>query len=466
MNVRGWAAPLALATLLLPLAAFGLLKAVPAWDPFLPNNELHFWVVSGTALAATFACVVVVASARTLRETRLLFLTLAFMSIGGTFSVHGLMTPGHLAHGFYSSLPVSAWLSVVFGSIFVALSAFEMPARVEAGLRRGGVVIFGWAVVLVGAYVTLSFAYEGWLDWVPSDERSVQYVLAALAFVLYAFAAHRYGQAYAFARLPSQGATAGALVLLCQVPPIILWGETLYLSWWIYHVVYAAAITVLFAGWAVEARRAGSLKVIAEALSMRDALAQLDRGHDAHLLELVDAVEAKDVATLGHVRRVSSYALAIGKKLGLPAAELRSLALAGEMHDVGKIGVPDAILTKPGPLTADEYTEMRKHTGRGFDIARRVDTLRGIAPVIRAHHERYDGSGYPDGLEGDAIPLMARIIAVADAYDAMTSVRPYRAALTHAEAVAELRRVRGIEFDPRCVDAFLASFQESRSAAA
>jgi HD-GYP domain-containing protein (c-di-GMP phosphodiesterase class II) len=251
-----------------------------------------------------------------------------------------------------------------------------------------------------------------------------------------------------------------AQVLLAQVPLMILWGVVWHASWWMYHAMYAVAFAVLFAGWAVEARRAGSLQAIADALSMRDALAQLNRGRDDHVLELVDAIEAKDIATLGHVRRVSGYALAIGKRLGLPSGELRALVLAAEMHDVGKIGVPDAILGKPARLTDDEFSVMRRHAARGYDIATRVSALRPVAGVIRAHHERVGGQGYPDGLRGDEIPLLARIIAVADTYDAMTSPRPYRAPMAHTHAVAELRRVRGVELDAACVDAFLTTFEE------
>jgi diguanylate cyclase len=197
---------------------------------------------------------------------------------------------------------------------------------------------------------------------------------------------------------------------------------------------------------------------------MRDALAQLNRGRDAHLRELVDAIEAKDAATLGHVSRVGAHALTIGRALGLPAHDLRALVLAAQMHDVGKIGVPDAILLKPGALTDAEYDEVKRHSPRGFDIARRVEALRPLAPVIRAHHERINGQGYPDGLRGDEIPLLARIIAVADTYDAMTSSRPYRTALAHEAAVAELRRVSGTELDPRCVDAFVGSFEQRAAA--
>jgi HD-GYP domain-containing protein (c-di-GMP phosphodiesterase class II) len=381
------------------------------------------------------------------------------------FSIHGLMTPGHIAERFHTSLAVSVWVSVMAGGVFVALSVLALPAAVERIVNRLGIVVFAWVAVAIGAYMAMSFAYRDWLDFLPTDNRRVQYVLAAASFSMYAFAAYRYAQAYLFARLTSQAAMVAAQVLLCQVPPIILFGTVWHASWWIYHALYLAALVVLFAGWAIESRRAGSIRVIADGLSMRDALAQLDRGHDAHLLELVDAVEAKDRATLGHVRRVGAYALDIGRHLGLGAQELRSLALAAEMHDVGKIGVPDAILLKPGPLDEAEFAEMQRHTARGGDIAGRVERLRPLAAVIRAHHERFNGRGYPDGLAGEEIPLLSRIISVADSYDAMTSARPYRGAMTHEQAIAELKRVSGTELDPRCVAAFLALYEDRAAAA-
>jgi HD-GYP domain-containing protein (c-di-GMP phosphodiesterase class II) len=455
-----------IAALCLPTVAFAVMIAFPSLDTLFMEPTFHFYVVSGVALLAALACAALVVSGPVLRETRLLFLALAFLAIGGVFAVHGLMTPGHIADDFHSSLPASAWISAVAGAVLAALSVIDLPDRAERVVKRAGIVIFAWAAIAIAVYIALSFSMRDWLDWVPSDDRSVQYVLAFAAFALYAFATIRYTEAYAFARLPSQAAMVAAMALLTQVPPILLWGVTWYASWWIYHALYATAFAVLFTGWAIEVRRAGTLKAIADALSMRDALAQLDRGHDRHVLELVDAIEAKDIGTLGHVRRVGAYALAIGKSMNLAPQELRQLVLAAEMHDVGKIGVPDAILGKPGPLTEHEQQIMRQHCVRGYDIAGRVRALRNIAPVIRAHHERLDGSGYPDGLRGDDIPMLARIIAVADSYDAMTSHRPYRRAMTQHAAIAELQRVRTRELDPRCVDALIASFNQDLAAAA
>ena len=168
----------------------------------------------------------------------------------------------------------------------------------------------------------------------------------------------------------------------------------------------------------------------------------------------MDAIEWKDLYTLGHVRRVASFAVMVGKELGLSTLELRRLALGAQMHDVGKIGVPDRILTKPGKLTAGEFAVIKEHSTRGYNIARNVKALEPAADAIHLHHERFDGTGYPLGLSGDAIPLHARFVAVVDAYDALTSGRAYQPAVSHEDAIAELTSSSGSHFDPKVVDTF------------
>ena len=147
--------------------------------------------------------------------------------------------------------------------------------------------------------------------------------------------------------------------------------------------------------------------------------------------------------------RDSSYA--IGRELGFSASHLRELVLAAQMYDVGKIGLPPYILTKEDKLTTDEWTQIKQHPGKGEEIVQRVRTLAGLAFIIRHHHERYEGSGYPDGLSGEDIPVESRIISVADTFDALTSKRPYRPAMTIAEARTELLRVSGTQLDPSLV---------------
>jgi HD-GYP domain-containing protein (c-di-GMP phosphodiesterase class II) len=150
--------------------------------------------------------------------------------------------------------------------------------------------------------------------------------------------------------------------------------------------------------------------------------------------------------------------LLIGNQIGLPADELELLKYAGDLHDIGKIGISELIIAKEGKLTVDEYEIVKTHPLVGETIIEPVPFLSQIKEVIRHHHERYDGYGYPDGLTGETIPLMSRIILIADSYDAMTSDRPYRKALTHDEAVIEIRKHAGTQFDPGLVEAFLSVF--------
>jgi putative two-component system response regulator len=156
------------------------------------------------------------------------------------------------------------------------------------------------------------------------------------------------------------------------------------------------------------------------------------------IMSLALTVEARDPYTQGHCQRLAAYAVAVGQALGLSDDDLAALERGGYLHDVGKIGVPDAILLKADRLTADEFARMQAHTTIGEKLCGDLRSLRSVRPIVRHHHERLDGSGYPDGLRGSDIPLMARIVAVVDAYDAMTTSRPYRKALPVAHACEEL----------------------------
>lgn len=176
-------------------------------------------------------------------------------------------------------------------------------------------------------------------------------------------------------------------------------------------------------------------------------------------LETVDLmrkmVDAKDFYTRGHSDRVSYYAVLIGKALGKDAAYVERLRIGGLFHDIGKVGVPDAILQKPEKLTDEEYVRIKQHTTLGREMLTSVSSLRDILPIVESHHEWFDGSGYPAGIAGADIDPAARIVSVADAFDAMTSKRTYRTNLTLEEAVEELKRGKGTQFDPELVDAFI-----------
>jgi response regulator RpfG family c-di-GMP phosphodiesterase len=186
------------------------------------------------------------------------------------------------------------------------------------------------------------------------------------------------------------------------------------------------------------------------------AYRQLQETYRATLQALGSALDTRDIGTEAHSRRVHGYALAAARAYGLPEAEMTHLAHGVLLHDIGKIGIPDAILLKPGKLTSEEWSTMRRHPDIGARLIRDIPFLRGAIPIVRHHHERWDGSGYPDGLSGATIPLGARIFAVVDAFDAMTFDRPYSKAVGFDQARAELRRATGSHFDPDVVKVFMA----------
>lgn len=194
---------------------------------------------------------------------------------------------------------------------------------------------------------------------------------------------------------------------------------------------------------------------LAALLRVKLLLGQLERA-EAVITTLALTIEARDPYTLGHCDRLSRYAVALGEALGLDHDMVRALRLGGYLHDLGKISVPDGILLKPGPLDPIEQERIRAHPGAGSDLVVGLRSMELVRPIMRHHHEKWDGSGYPDGLKGEAIPLGARIISVVDVFDALHTERPYKAALSRSDAVSLLIRETDAGYwDPKVVETFL-----------
>lgn len=196
-----------------------------------------------------------------------------------------------------------------------------------------------------------------------------------------------------------------------------------------------------------------TIKKINEELS--DTYEKLENAYMESIETLRQTVEAKDVYTRGHSDRVSAFSVLIGEKLGLSENDIRILRIGGLFHDIGKIGVPDAILLKDSKLTDDEYSQIKNHPSIGAHILSNASIFVDMIPIVKHHHEKYDGTGYPSKLKGEDIPYLARIAAVADTFDAMTSVRPYRHALPMDVVKEEFRRCSGTQFDPQIAKVFM-----------
>lgn len=200
------------------------------------------------------------------------------------------------------------------------------------------------------------------------------------------------------------------------------------------------------------------------AIAIKNAqyLKQIERAYHDTLIALANAIELRDHYTVGHTWRVTNFALETAKSLGWDEKKLKECEMGGVLHDIGKISIDDAILRKPDRLTEDEYAKMKVHPERGARMMQDIDFLLPLVPYALYHHERFDGKGYPYGLEGPNIPLEGRLLAVADTFDAMTSNRPYRKGLDPTIAIAELEKGKGTQFDPVMVDAFIKAYNEGR----
>jgi putative nucleotidyltransferase with HDIG domain len=225
----------------------------------------------------------------------------------------------------------------------------------------------------------------------------------------------------------------------------------------VFASLYAALALLVKGASTLMRRQAAALRT--RSRELMNSYRRLEESSLEAVESLNATVDAKDPYTAGHSARVQRIALTVARELGVPGERLDAVRFGGLFHDIGKIGVPDHILTKPGTLDPEEYDAIKRHPADGAEIVSHFSRLREAVPLIRHHHERWDGNGYPDQLAGTEIPTEAYLVGLADAWDAMTTDRPYRPALTVEEAATEVRRCRGTQFSPAVVDAFFAALR-------
>ena len=463
-------------------AAFLALRTEIEWDRALQWDSPvgHFWVVSAAAITCLFLAIAAGVAAFRAENARVLMLSLAFLSMAGLFTVHGLATPGVLVDGTYTgsysgaggygfsgapdSAPaiwlfnltgLSARLAVIVSAAFLAASTVEWGRTIERVIVRWRGAILAAVVVALLAYALVGLMRPQTVPaWLVGSVVLASMTLASIV-ILGTITAVRYATGYARTGQQMYGAVALGAALLVQAQLSLHFGAIWRGTFWLYHLQLLAGFFAVLWGVVLEYSRGRAVHSFTS-LTVTDAVEQLRSGLTEPVLTLAAALEARDGYTLGHGERVAAMSVLVGEHLRLLGPRLRGLAAGALLHDVGKIGIPDAILHKPGRLTDEEFGIIREHPGRGWDILRFTFGSDVESMVIRHHHEKFDGSGYPDHLIGEAIPLEARIAAVADVYDALRSNRSYRVPMRPEEAAAVIQKDAGSHFDPKCVEAFMA----------
>lgn len=440
--------------ILLPLLAYVFLRALPALDPICGTATFHFQLVSATSLISFILSVVVGIVGVRRRNLQVIYVSLSFISLAGLFSVHGLATPGFIL-GPTRLVGVAAQLSVLTMAFWLMLSTLPTEHPLSAWLSHRArylVWLYTPFVILAGAY---AITHPNVVDWVPVDQAPLRTFVALLTILMAATAAYRYHQSYRYSRFPFQLAMtlAGGWIGVSQI--IITTGVTFYLSWWIYHGLLLLSLIAAIIGLIAQYSRQNSLTLSVRGLFANDPRDRLAAGLSPSVRRLVSDTEARDRYTAGHSYRVALGAVSLGRQLDLPPEDLRALAEGGILHDVGKLQIPDEVLNKPGPLSEEERKIIERHPVIGYDMCSRLGLLPEELDVVRSHHERMDGTGYPDQLTADQIPFLVRILSVADVYDALTSKRAYRDAWSQEDALAFLKEHSGTHLDPVCVQAWV-----------
>ena len=443
--------------LLGPSLIFVLLRMNGELDPFYRDVNVHIVVVSSIAACALVVALVSTRAAAQADHPGPVWLATGCVTLGLFFFCHGLVTPG------VSGRPGNLWVArmpyLAITSFAVALVVASLPrsdaiSRIAARHPWG---VLGTAMVAAGSLVTALIIDPTLFHGTKpvANEDTLLWVLAGIDAALLALAAMVHWRRWRLGRDPVQYALLLAASMSAAALLSLRVGQVWHLSWWDYHGFLLAGFAgAVYAVW-IRYRRTQAVDRVLASTFETDPMVHIVAGYPEQLRALVREVEKKDAYTHGHSQRTALVAVQLGLRLGVDEDMLRAIARGGYLHDVGKISVPDHILNKPGALTFDERAVIETHPQLGHDLVAPVPVLRESLNAILHHHERIDGTGYPHGLAGASIPYIARVVAVADVWDALTSDRSYRTGWEPADALAHIRAGSGTHFDPDVVDAFV-----------
>ncbi|MEO8693903.1 MAG: HD-GYP domain-containing protein [Acidimicrobiales bacterium] len=434
-----------------------LLRTSTVLDPFYRDVNFHVIVVSSIAACALIVALVSTRAAANSDHPGPVWLATGCVTLGLFFFCHGLVTPG------VSGRPNNLWVArtpyFAITSFAVALVIASRPRSAAASrlAARHPWAVLGTAMAVVAAFTAVLVAYPTSFHGsrpIP-NENNLEWIVAAIDTGLLAIAALVHWRRWRLGRDPVQYALLLAASMSAAALLSLRVGQLWHLSWWDYHGFLLAGFAgAVYAVWVRYKRTRAVDRVLASTFDT-DPMVHIIAGYPEQLRELVRAVEKKDAYTHGHSQRTALVAVQLGLRLGVDEDMLRAIARGAYLHDVGKISVPDEILNKPGALTHDERVIIETHPQLGYELVAPVAVLQESLTAILHHHERYDGTGYPHRLSGSSIPFIARVVAVADVWDALTSDRSYRPGWPPAKALAHLQAGVGSHFDAVVVEAFV-----------
>ncbi len=449
-HIAGW-----LLAVGIPFILYEYLRLHPRSDLLFAAPAGHFYIVSSVSLLSLSIAIIIGISAGRVRNIKMSFLALAFISLAEVFVVHGLSTPGFILGS--TPLPeVAAQFSLMLAIFWLWMSSLPSDHRfVRLLARRQNRLISVWTLTLGGLGVLLLF-FPSWTNWIPVDRNPIKWILTAALLLLNLSTIYRYWQSFRFTRFPLQISIVYIVGWISVSQVVMVQGEMWRMSWWIYHFLLLISMVVMIAGVFRQYASKATITAAVRSLFGSDPVERIQAGISPRVRTLIVATEEKDKYTAGHNFRVAMLAFRLAEHMKIPPEQLKVLAQGAIVHDVGKIQIPDHILNKPGKLTAEERVMIEKHPEVGYEICKSMGFMQGELEVVRSHHEKWDGTGYPDGLKGDRIPMLARIAAVADVYDALTSSRSYREAWPHEKAMDWIGEQGGRHFDPVWVAAWQA----------
>lgn len=440
----------------------------PQVDVQVGSPQVVFYAISAAALlAGGFSIRVGITGIRS-RNVQVLRLALAFVTLSLLLALHGLATPGTIlgAEETYAPASAAASLSILAAAVWLFISSLPSDTPIIRRLDSAPLWTFPlWVVVLV-LFNVFALSQPDILRKVPSgfagdlamglNEPSGFFGLSIAVFILLAVSWWNFWRSWRYSRFPLQRAMLYSIALLISAQVVLGFTTPWHVSWWMVHALVLLAVVSLVIGLGKQFRRPEGL----EGPFLRELHEKLVYGISDSVRALVLATEARDRYTGGHNLRVALYGLRLARAMELSPEKQRAIAQGGIIHDVGKLHLPDSILNKPGGLTDEEFATVKEHPVTGFELSRHLGMMPEELSVIRHHHERWDGRGYPDGLAGEEIPRVARVLAVADVFDALTSARSYRGAWSHERAHALIRDNASSQFDPDCVAAWQTIPQE------